>query len=68
MKAFIFDPLWDELVTDGLLSKLKTNRIDLVAKKEIAPLAECTALFEGEEERVLCINPDYVNWKNLANV
>ena len=39
MKAFIFDPLWDELITDGLLDKLKEADVELVIKKEIAPLA-----------------------------
>jgi lactate dehydrogenase-like 2-hydroxyacid dehydrogenase len=63
MKAFIFDPLWDELVTDELLSKLKDANLDLVITKEIAPLSECKELFEGSEERLLCLNPDYVSWK-----
>jgi D-3-phosphoglycerate dehydrogenase len=63
MKAFIFDPLWDELVTDELLSKLKDANLDLVIIKEIAPLSECKELFEGSEERLLCLNPDYVSWK-----
>lgn len=63
MKAFIFDPLWDELITDELLGKLKASGIELIVTKEIAPLSDCTALFEGNEERLLCLNPDYVSWK-----
>jgi phosphoglycerate dehydrogenase-like enzyme len=63
MKAFIFDPLWNELVTDGLLEKLKTGGVDIVLTEKIAPLSDCKELFEGTEERILCINPDYVSWK-----
>lgn len=67
MKAFIFDPLWDELVTDELLTKLNENDIELIITKEIAPLSNCAALFEGNEERLLCLNPDYVGWKLTSN-
>ncbi|MEK6848206.1 MAG: hypothetical protein AABX65_01075, partial [Nanoarchaeota archaeon] len=63
MKAFIFDPLWDTLITDNLLSKLKGSGIKLVVTKEVAPLNDCKALFEGNDERILCLNPDYISWK-----
>lgn len=63
MKAFIFDPLWDELITQELLDKLSSNDVELVITKEIAPLSDCKDLFEGDEERILCLNPDYVGWK-----
>jgi len=63
MKAFIFDPLWDELVGDELLSKLHENNIEPIVTKEIAPPSVNKALFEGDEERLLCLNPDYVSWK-----
>lgn len=63
MQAFIFDPLWDDLVTNELLDKLKTAGVEIVVTKEIAPLSECKELFEGDEDRVLCLNPDYVGWK-----
>ncbi len=63
MKAFIFDPLWDELATDELLKKLESGNLELVVTKDIAPLTDCKELFEGDEERLLCLNPDYVGWK-----
>lgn len=63
MKAFIFDPLWDDLVTPELLKQLNAANIDIFVKKEIAPLSNCSELYEGDEERVLCLNPDYVNWE-----
>ena len=62
MKAFIFDPLWDDLVTDELLEKINDSGLELKVTKEIAPLSECRELFEGDEERLLCLNPDYVSW------
>ena len=67
MKAFIFDPLWDDLVTDELLNQLKDGGIEPVVKREIAPLSETKELFEGDEERVLCVNPDYIGWKLSAD-
>src|SRR3989339_384129 len=63
MKAFIFDPLWDELITEELLNRLEKSGLELIITKEIAPLSENKALFEGDEDRILCLNPDYVNWK-----
>jgi glycerate dehydrogenase len=63
MKAFIFDPLWDNLITDELQNQLKSSGLELVITKDTAPLKECKALFEGDEERILCLNPDYVGWK-----
>lgn len=63
MKAFIFDPLWDELATNELTEKLNDAGLEVVVTKEVAPLNECKSLFEGDEERLLCLNPDYVGWK-----
>jgi phosphoglycerate dehydrogenase-like enzyme len=63
MKAFIFDPLWDDLVTPDLVEALKQANIDFVVVKDTAPLNECKELYEGDEDRYLCLNPDYVGWK-----
>lgn len=67
MKAFIFDPLWDELITSELEGKLQDSGLEIVVTKQLAPLSACKALFEGEEERILCLNPDYVSWKLTAD-
>jgi glycerate dehydrogenase len=66
MKAFIFDPLWDELVTDEQVKKIKESGIETLVYKKPAPLAECKELFVGTDERILCLNPDYVGWKLSA--
>lgn len=63
MKAFIFDPLWANLVTIEQGDALVKAGIDYKVVSELAPLIECSELFEGDEERVLCLNPDYVGWK-----
>jgi phosphoglycerate dehydrogenase-like enzyme len=63
MKAFIFDPLWDDLVTAELLQNLKEANVDIVVTKKIAPLNDCKELFQGNEDRLLCLNPDYVGWR-----
>ncbi len=66
MKAFIFDPLWDKLINSELLENLKNAGLETTVVTEIAPLSSCKELFEGDEERLLCINPDYVSWKLTA--
>ncbi len=75
MKAFIFDPLWDELVTNEGKKALADSNIEVSVIKEIAPISSYDALFEGAEEKVVCINPDYVKWnlmsedyKNIPNL
>ncbi|MDO8265814.1 MAG: NAD(P)-dependent oxidoreductase [Candidatus Saccharibacteria bacterium] len=62
MKAFIFDPLWDELVTEDLLAKLSSENIEIIVTKDKLALSDCKVLYEGDDERILCINPDYVDW------
>ena len=66
MKAFIFDPLWNELVTEDLKNQLQASGLEITVTAEIAPLSNCKELFEGNEERILCLNPDYVGWKLTA--
>lgn len=63
MKAYIFDPTWDQLVTDELTKQLADAGIEPVITKDIAPLSECKAMFEDQEPKLLCLNPDYVGWK-----
>jgi glycerate dehydrogenase len=63
MKAFIFDPLWNELVTEDLKNQLQESGLETTVTTEIAPLSNCKALFEGDDERILCLNPDYIGWK-----
>ena len=62
MKAFIFDPTWDDLSTPQQLQDLASAGVELIVTKTIAPLSDCKELFDGDEERVLCLNPDYVSW------
>ncbi len=63
MKAFIFDPLWNDLISEDLLGELRDSNIELIVTTKIAPLIDCKELFEGDDERIICVNPDYVNWK-----
>ena len=39
MKAFIFDPLWDELVTNEGKKALADSNIEVSVIKEIAPFS-----------------------------
>lgn len=63
MKVFIFDPLWNDLADDKLLAKLSGAGISPIVITDIKPLTDTHELYEGEEDRILCLNPDYVNWK-----
>ena len=63
MKVFIFDPLWNDLITEDLQGKLRDSNIELIVTTKIAPIIDNAALFEGDDERIICVNPDYVNWK-----
>lgn len=63
MKLFIFDPLYDQLITDELQNKIKSSGVEAQVIKDLAPLSSCKELFEGNEERLMWLNPDYVGWK-----
>jgi lactate dehydrogenase-like 2-hydroxyacid dehydrogenase len=63
MKAFIFDPLWSQLITPELLRDLSNAGVTPIVTQQIAPIAECTELFRGNDARIIAINPDYVSWK-----
>lgn len=63
MKAFIFDPLWPKLVDEKLERQLDECGVDVIVITDVKSLSETPELFEGEEERLLCLNPDYVGWK-----
>ncbi|MDQ3159294.1 MAG: hypothetical protein M3P98_04145 [bacterium] len=62
MKAFVFDPIWNKLITKGLQDKLDDAGIEVVLTGKIAPITDKKDLFEGDDERILCVNPDYVGW------
>ena len=62
MKVFIFDPLWPKLVDEKLEKELAKSNATVIIVTDVKPLTETTELFEGTEERLLCINPDYVGW------
>ena len=66
MKVFIFDPLWDTLVTPELTEELSRAGLSLIITKT-GSIKECKQLFEGQEERLLCLNPDFVNWSLLSD-
>ena len=63
MKAFIFDPIWNQLITENLLDALQRGGIKLHVTEDIAPLSACLEMFQGNDARILAINPDYVGWK-----
>jgi len=63
MKIFIFDPLWPKLVDEKLEAKLLPLNAEIIVVSDVKPLSETKELYEGNEDRLLCLNPDYVGWK-----
>ncbi len=63
MKIFIFDPIWEELVTADLREQLNALPCEVCIIKEVLPIRDYKPLYECQEEKLLCLNPDYVSWK-----
>lgn len=63
MKVFIFDPLWAKLVDKKLEDQLAKSDAEINIITDVKPLNETAELFMGDEDRILCLNPDYVGWK-----
>lgn len=62
MKIFALTPSADILLTKDLLAKLNTaGGVELV--KEIKPFNKISGLFEGKEDRILAIDPDFCHWE-----
>jgi len=68
MKAFVFDPLWASLLTKDHEAKLAGARVEVVLSSEIKPLSDKTELYQGSEDRIICLNPDYVDWSLKSEV
>lgn len=65
MKIFILSPNYDTLFTSELRSHLKSAGT-VVVQKEIIPFERVKGLYDGSEERILAIDPDFCDW-NLPN-
>ncbi|MBP9115468.1 MAG: hypothetical protein KBF89_03920 [Acidimicrobiia bacterium] len=75
MKLFALDPLWNELFNDTHGELLKNAGLELEVISEIVPMQEIESLYEGDQDRILLINPDFVGWsittddyKNIPNL
>lgn len=63
IKAYVFDPLWNQLVTPEIQHTLEAANIRTVIIEKIAPLSDCRELFQETDDVLLCLNPDYVDWQ-----
>lgn len=61
MKIFVLTPNADALFTTEQLDSLKTAA-DLTLIKDIKPLTEVNELYDGDEERIVAIDPDFSDW------
>lgn len=66
MKTFILSPNADTLFSDDLKSKLQATNSEILITKEIKPFDQVEGLMEGDEERILAIDPDFCDW-NVPN-
>lgn len=62
MKIFILSPNIDFLLSEELKENLESGN-EVFYFTDPKPLAEVNELFEGDEERVLAIDPDFCDWK-----
>jgi phosphoglycerate dehydrogenase-like enzyme len=62
MKIFILSPNIKTLFDKKQLSALKKSG-DVVFQDKIVPFDKVKDLFEGDEDRVLAIDPDFCDWK-----
>ncbi len=75
MKIFVFDTLWESLLTEENKTALAEAGVKVILTAKEGPLSEMKALYEGDEPRILAVNPDYVGWslpaetyKNIPNL
>ncbi len=62
MKIVILSPNVDVLFNSELKKKLESAG-SIVYVKDIKPISEVTELYEGNEDRILAIDPDFCDWK-----
>lgn len=62
MKIIVLTPNADALFTAEQLNKLKAVG-DLTLVKDIKPFSEVTELYDGDEERIVAIDPDFSDWR-----
>lgn len=62
MKIFILSPNKDVLFDDSQIKRIEELG-DTTFVTENKPFDEVTDLFEGDDERVLAIDPDFCDWK-----
>ncbi len=62
MKIFVLSPNLDTLFTKEQLKVIESAG-DALFVKEIQPFENVKELFEGNEERILAIDPDFCDWK-----
>lgn len=62
MKIIILSPNADSLFNSSLINKIKKSG-DLILIKKITPFPKISELFSNKDEKVLAIDPDFVEWK-----
>lgn len=62
MKIFVISPNIKTLFTDDQVKQLKSAG-DVMIHSEITSYEEVAGLFEGTEDRLLAIDPDFSDWK-----
>ena len=62
MKVFILSPNVDTLFTPELKKKLKSSG-EVIIDKKPRDISKVKALFQGDEQRILALDPDFTEWK-----
>lgn len=61
MKIFLLSPIAHTLLTESQISLLQQAG-DLHIITDVKPLGDISELFEGDEPRILAVDPDFCNW------
>ena len=59
MKTFVISPNADTLFTDELKARLNSINSEVVVTKEIKPFDQVEGLMDGDEDRIVAIDPDF---------
>ncbi len=62
MKIFVISPNIDTFFSNEQINTLKKSG-EVVFHKQITPYEKVPGLFDGTEERILAIDPDFSDWK-----
>jgi glyoxylate reductase len=66
-RVFIFDELFNAIVSGDQIAKLKSTGADIHVVSRKCKITDYEPIKDPDTQKILCINPDFVDWQFLAN-